>query len=174
MALRSNEELNVFQKPMPKIELSTEIDSTIEICFDLARSIDFHVVSTASTNERAVAGRTSGLIELNETVTWQATHFGVRQKLTSKITAFNRPYYFVDEQISGVFKSIYHEHRFEEINSKVLMTDVFEFQSPFGILGTLFNELILTNYMKRLLANRNSVIKEYAETNRWKSVLPKR
>lgn len=27
---------------MPRIELVTEINSTIDICFDLARSIDLH------------------------------------------------------------------------------------------------------------------------------------
>lgn len=82
---------------MPKIEITTEINSTLEICFDLARSIDLHKISTAKTNEQAIAGRTTGLIELNESVTWEATHFGIKQKLTSKITAFDRPFYFRDE-----------------------------------------------------------------------------
>ncbi len=156
---------------MPKIKLKTEINSTIEICFDLARSIDLHKISTAKTNEQAIEGTTSGLINLNETVTWQATHFGVRQKLTSKITAFDRPKYFRDEQLKGAFKSIYHEHIFELIDNKVLMTDIFEFKTPFGILGNIFNKLILTNHLRKLLINRNNVIKDYAETDKWKLVL---
>jgi hypothetical protein len=86
---------------MPIIKLTTEINSTLEICFDLSRSIDLHKISTSKTNEEAIEGKTKGLINLNETVTWKATHFGVRQKLTSKITAFDRPYYFVDEQTKG-------------------------------------------------------------------------
>jgi ligand-binding SRPBCC domain-containing protein len=156
---------------MPKIELVTEIKSTIDICFDLARSVDLHKISTAKTNEQAIEGKTSGLICLNEFVTWQATHFGVRQKLTSKITAFDRPNYFVDEQIKGTFKSIYHEHKFEQIADKVIMKDIFEFHSPFGLFGQLFNKLILTNYLHKLLVDRNNVIKEFAETNKWKLVL---
>src|SRR5690606_7488254 len=100
---------------MPKIELTTEINSSLEICFDLSRSIDFHSISTAKTKEKAIAGRTKGLITLNETVTWQATHFGIRQKLTSKITAFDSPNYFIDEQIKGIFKSIHHLHTFEKV-----------------------------------------------------------
>ncbi|MFX8875810.1 hypothetical protein ABTM97_19785, partial [Acinetobacter baumannii] len=76
----------------------------IEKCFDLARSIDLHQISTAETNEKAIAGKTNGLINLNETVTWEATHFGIRQKLTSKITKFDRPYHFRDEQVKGAFK----------------------------------------------------------------------
>ena len=73
---------------MPKIEIHTEINSSIEICFDLSRSIDFHLISTSKTKEKAIAGRTSGLVQLNDTVTWEATHFGVRQKLTSLISGF--------------------------------------------------------------------------------------
>ncbi|MFZ1497848.1 MAG: SRPBCC family protein, partial [Saprospiraceae bacterium] len=102
---------------MPKIELKTEINSTLDICFDLARSIDLHKISTAKTNEEAIEGTTFGLIKLDETVTWQATHFGIRQKLTSKITAFDKPAYFRDEQIKGAFKYIYHEHKFEQLNN---------------------------------------------------------
>ncbi|MEP6627252.1 MAG: SRPBCC family protein [Ginsengibacter sp.] len=156
---------------MPGIELVNEINSTIEICFDLSRSIDLHKISTATTNEEAIAGRTLGLINLNEFVTWQATHFGFRQKLTSKITAFEKPNYFVDEQLKGAFKSIRHEHIFEASEGKVIMKDIFEFQSPFGVFGQLFNKLILTRYLRKLLIERNRVIKDFAETGKWKLVL---
>lgn len=156
---------------MPKIELSTEINSTLEICFDLSRSIDLHKISTAQTNEEAIAGKTTGLINLNETVTWQASHFGINQKLTSKITAFDRPNYFIDEQTKGIFKSIVHEHKFEQVGDKVIMNDIFEFHSPFGLLGKVFNKLVLTNYLKKLLISRNQVIKEFAETEKWEEML---
>ncbi len=156
---------------MPRIELKTEINSSIEICFDLARSIDLHKVSAGHTREEAVAGRTSGLINLNETVTWQATHFFIRQKLTSKITAINRPDYFVDEQLNGIFKSLRHQHIFAQDGDKVIMTDIFAFESPAGILGQLFNKLMLTSYMRKFLMERNQTIKEFAESDRWKEVL---
>jgi hypothetical protein len=47
---------------MPIITLKTEIHAPIERCFDLARSIDLHQLSTAGTRERAVGGVTSGLL----------------------------------------------------------------------------------------------------------------
>jgi ligand-binding SRPBCC domain-containing protein len=156
---------------MPKIELHTEINSTIDICFDLSRSIDFHLLSVSSTKEKAIAGRTSGLIELNETVTWEATHFGVRQKLTSIISGLEFPIYFKDEQLRGAFKSFSHEHHFKQVGDNVIMTDIFIFESPFGILGQLFNRFVLTNYMRKFLMTRNAIIKEYAESDKWKSVL---
>ncbi|MQP29928.1 cell division protein [Sphingobacterium faecium] len=156
---------------MPKIEMITIINAPIALCFDLARSIDLHTISTSKTNEKAIGGRTQGLIELNEYVTWQATHFGIRQILTSKITAFERPHYFVDEQISGVFKSLHHEHVFEQDGEKVIMKDIFTFQSPMGIFGRLFNKLILTAYLHNFLITRNNMIKEFAETDKWKRLI---
>jgi len=156
---------------MHKIELITTINSSIDICFDLSRSIDLHQISTSKTSERAIAGVTKGLIGLDETVTWEAIHFGIRQQLTSKITAYNKPYYFVDEQIKGAFKSIHHKHEFREVNGKTIMTDIFKFSSPYGIFGHLFNSLILTKYLQKFLTERNNIIKYYAETALWKSVL---
>jgi hypothetical protein len=49
--------------------------------------------------------------------------------------------------------------------------DVFDFQTPYGILGQLVNKLFLKNDMFKLLKERNRIIKEYAETDKWKSVL---
>lgn len=159
---------------MPTIELETLIKSGIEICFDLSRSIDLHQISTAKTNEKAIDGATSGLINLDEFVTWQATHLGILQKLTSGITAFDRPFHFRDEQQKGAFKYIVHDHYFKIENGQVVMKDVFKFQSPFGYIGKLFDKIFLTNYLKRFLINRNSIIREYAETEKWKLVLNER
>jgi ligand-binding SRPBCC domain-containing protein len=156
---------------MPTITLETYIKADIEICFDLSRSIDLHKISTEKTNEEAIDGRIAGLINHNEFVTWQATHFGVKQKLSSKITEFKRPFHFRDEQIKGAFKYIIHDHYFELQGDKVVMKDTFEFQSPFGILGRIVDRLILTKYLTKLLVTRNSIIKEFAETTKWKTVL---
>lgn len=156
---------------MPKIEITTYIKAPRERVFDLARSIDLHIISTQHTEERAVDGRTSGLIELGETVTWQAKHFGITQMLTVQIAEFDRPHYFVDEMRKGVFKSFRHEHLFEQFNGQTEMKDVFYYESPVGLLGQLFNALVLTKYMTRLLILRNETIKQFAEGNDWKKVL---
>jgi ligand-binding SRPBCC domain-containing protein len=157
---------------MPTITLHTTIHAPIEICFDLARSIDFHQFTTFDTKEKAIAGKTSGLIAMNETVTWEAVHFGVKQKLTSKITGFDKPFYFKDEQVKGAFKCFYHEHIFEFTNGVTSMKDTFVFESPFGLLGKLFNALVLTAYMRKFLMQRNRLIKEYAENGKWKNFIP--
>ncbi|KYG72226.1 ligand-binding SRPBCC domain-containing protein [Roseivirga ehrenbergii] len=156
---------------MPIITIKTIINAPAQRCFDLSRSIDLHQISTIETKERAIAGKTSGLIGLNETVTWQAKHFGITQKLTSKITAFDSPSYFVDEMVSGAFKAFRHEHFFEMIHDQTEMTDRFDYTSPLGIIGKLFDNIVLEKYMFSLLYKRNQVIKEFAESNKWKKVL---
>jgi ligand-binding SRPBCC domain-containing protein len=151
---------------MPIIQLTTIINVPIETCFDLARSIDLHMESTKQTGEQAIAGSTSGLIDPGETVTWRAKHFGLWQTLTSRITDFDKPNFFADEMVEGAFKRFRHEHYFLSRNGQTLMKDIFVFESPLGVLGRLFNWLVLTKYMTNLLKERNRVLKVTAELNK--------
>ena len=125
---------------MAIIRTVIDIAAPAEVCFDLARSVDAHVASTRQSGERAVAGRTSGLLELGESVTWRARHFGITQEL------------------------IVHDHYFEPADAGTRMIDVFEFTAPLGWLGTIAERVVLTRYMRRLLEQRNEVLREMAES----------
>lgn len=156
---------------MPKIVLETNINAERKIVFDLSRSIDLHLISTRETNEKAIAGKISGLMEMNETVTWRAKHLGIYQNLTTKITAFEKPTYFADEMIKGAFKSFKHEHIFENTANGTLMKDIFVYESPLGILGKLADLIFLKSYMTYFLIERNKTIKECAESEKWKEIV---
>ena len=156
---------------MPKIHLTTFIAAPVERVFNLSRSINLHKISTAATKEEAIAGTTTGLININETVTWQATHLLKKRLFTSKITAMKNPDHFTDEMQQGDFKSFKHEHHFKPIDNGTIMIDVVEFESPYGVLGKFFNAVYLKNYIEKLLTKRNNTIKEYAETQKWKAIL---
>ena len=149
---------------MPKIKIVTEINAEIQLVFDLSRSIDLHLISTEKTKEKAIAGKTKGLIELGEQVTWQATHFGLRQKFTSKIIEFEPPFLFVDQMQKGIFKSFRHEHHFKVISEeKTLVIDILVYEAPIRFLGKLADILFLKRYLKDFLSERNKIIKAYAE-----------
>ena len=153
---------------MPKIQLETSIETTeIKLVFDLCRSIDLHILSAERSNEKAIAGKTSGLISLGETVTWRAKHLGIYQTLTSVVTDCDSPTFFADEMVKGAFKSFRHEHYFSQKEEFVIVKDIFEYKSPLGILGKVADFMFLKNYMKRFLVERNQVIKKYAESNLW-------
>ena len=147
---------------METITIVTPMHAPIERCFDAARDLDLHLKSMADTNERAVAGRTSGLIELGEEVTWRARHFGITQHFTSKITAFDRPRYFQDTMQRGAFQSFVHDHFFAYENGITTMTDVLTFSAPLGLLGRIAEKLLLRRYLERLLTSRAAVIAEWA------------
>lgn len=149
---------------MPTIYLTTIIHAPIEKVFDAARSIDLHQASMKHTKEKAVAGVTSGLINLNETVTWEAHHLFMKREMTVKITAMEPYTFFKDEMVKGDFSFMEHEHYFKTIPEGTAMVDWFNFESPYGIVGKVFNWIFLTSYMKRLLEQRNSIIKQAVET----------
>ncbi|MGM9476250.1 SRPBCC family protein [Pedobacter sp. GSP4] len=118
-----------------------------------------------SSNEQAISGKQNGLISLGEQVTWQAKHFGIPFKMTSKITFMEAPTLFIDEMISGPFIKLHHQHLFKTKGTQTDMTDVFEFHAPFGILGEIAEQLFLKRYMEMLLIERNCFIKAEAEHN---------
>ena len=146
-----------------KITLSTKIIAPIGICFDLARSADIHLLSTKHTNEKAIAGRRSGLFELDDEVTWEAIHLGVKQRLSTRITQMEYPHFFEDTMLKGAFKSMRHEHLFEDQPGITIMTDNFFYEVPLGWMGRIFDFIYLKGYMTKLLQMRNSVIKKEAE-----------
>lgn len=148
---------------MTTINLITKINAPKQIVFDLARNIDVHQNSASKTNEKAIAGITSGLINLNETVTWKGKHFGFYLTHTSKITEMELHDYFADEMIKGRFKSFKHEHSFIEKNGKTVMIDNLMYETPFGIFGKFFDWLFLKKHMTNFLKTRNAVLKNLSE-----------
>lgn len=149
---------------MPLIKTKTIIKADIKTCFDLARNIDVHQESLKHTQEISVAGKTTGLIELGEWVSWEAKHFGVVQHLTSKVTKYKAPYYFSCEMVLGVFKLFKHSHTFHELENETVMINVFYFESPYGIVGKVANLVFLKRYMTNLLNKRNRYLKKKAES----------
>jgi len=148
---------------MTTINLNTQIKAPITTVFDLSRNIDVHMQSMGYTKEKAIAGVTSGLINLNETVTWEGKHFGLRLQHQSIITAMESPTYFVDEMKKGHFKWLKHEHIFKHENGTTFMIDKFCYQTPFGIFGKLFDRLLLKEHLTTVLEKRSVQIKQLAE-----------
>lgn len=148
---------------MTTIIVETLIDAPLEHCFDLARDIGLHCRTTSKTRERAVAGVTSGLIELGQSVTFEAVHLGVRQRLTSKVVELEKPVYFVDEMVKDAFASMRHVHEFAAQDKSTLMRDTLIWKSPLGFLGTIADGLFLKRYMTKFVTERGLALKQVAE-----------
>ena len=148
---------------MTTVVVETRINAPIETCFDLARDVAAHVATSSSTDERVVGGKTSGLLELNDVVTFEGVHFGIRQRLTSRIVEFDRPRLFVDEMIRGAFASLRHVHEFLEDGTSVVMRDTLTWRSPLGVIGALADRLFVKHHMRAFMVKKQSELKAYAE-----------
>lgn len=157
---------------MPAIHLTTLIHAPAERVFNLSRHIALHKKSMEHTGERAVGGVTTGLINLNETVTWEGKHLFKKRRFTSKITAMKLFDNFTDEMIYGDFKSFKHQHYFKQIENGTIIIDILDYETPYGIIGQLVNALYMHRYLESLIKKRNQVIKEYAESKKWEALLP--
>jgi ligand-binding SRPBCC domain-containing protein len=153
---------------MVTLEEVTIINAPIERCFDLARTVEVHLAGNVHSGESALAigGITSGLIGLGQRVTWRAKHFGFWHRLTSEITAMDRPNHFEDVMTQGIFRFMRHEHVFRSLPGNTTeMIDIFSFAAPLPFLGWLAEAAFLRRYMHALLRERNAVLKQIAESH---------
>lgn len=141
----------------------TESPLQVEQLFDLARSIDLHVDSQRRAGERAIGGVTKGLIGDGQEVTWRAGHLGIPLTMTSRITHFDFPRSFTDEQVKGPFKWFRHVHEFESTTTGSVMLDSVEFAAPLGALGRAVEHLFLARYLERLIRDRGRFLAGHAQ-----------
>jgi ligand-binding SRPBCC domain-containing protein len=138
------------------IVVETRIAAPRALVFDLARDVDAHTRSASFSRERAIAsGRTSGLLALGDTVTFEGRHFGVRQRYTVRITEMSPPERFVDEAAHGIFKSLRHVHEFIDEGGATLMRDTLELESPLAF--------VVARYLRHFVAKKQRALKEMAE-----------
>lgn len=156
---------------MSVVTVVTRIEAPPDRCFDLARSIDVHLRSAAATGESAVAGVTTGLIGMGEQVTFRGRHFGMWREMTSRITVYDRPRHFRDSMVAGPFRHFDHDHHFEAEGEATRMTDVYQFTLGYGPIGRLIDRLLLEGHFARFVTRRNRILKDIAESDRWREFL---
>lgn len=148
------------------IEVTTDIFAPRTRVFDLERDVDVHSASLSGSGETATTSSGRRILEYGDEVTFRARHFGLRWEMTSCITEFERPGRFVDQQTSGPFRTLVHEHGFEETASgQTRMTDRMSITLPGGPLGVAIARLVAAPYLRRLLRQRADHIKFLAEQN---------
>lgn len=158
---------------MNKIEFNTHIKAPIERCFDLSRSIDFHKISLSPVvKEESVAGCTTGLIGHNQHALMQSKLWGYHFSTELKIAKFNPPYFLSYEIADSHFESAIHDYYFYDISGETVMVNHFYYKFKLGLLGEMANLLFLEKYIIGIITQRNDLLREYAETNKWKDVLP--
>ena len=159
---------------MPTIHLTSFIAAPQDRVFDLNRSISLHKISMEHVGEQAVSGITSGLINKEDTVTWKGKHLFKTRFFTSKITEMKPFESFTDKMIKGDFKFFEHQHFFKPADNGTIVIDIITYETPYGWIGELVNKFYLNSYLEKLIYHRNDVIRQYAETDKWRALLSNR
>ena len=145
--------------------IETRIAAPIERVFDLARDVGAHVASSAFTGERAVEpGRTSGLLDLGDLLTFEGRHLGVRQRITVRITEMDPPRRFVDEGVRGALRELRHVHEFVAEGGVTVMRDTITWRSPLGILGRAADALFVTRHMRWFVTEKQRRLRAMLES----------
>ncbi|MEO8583766.1 MAG: cell division protein [Flavitalea sp.] len=156
---------------MPKIHLTTFIAAPVERVFDLARNLAVYKYVFNSRKETFSAASGTNLLGKDETISILAKHAGKTRLSTLKITSLQKPLIFTEEQIKGDLESYRHEHHFKSVQNGTIIIDLIEFGNPRDLIGKYLGRFYLKNYLEEIVKKRNDVIRNYAETEKWRAVL---
>jgi ligand-binding SRPBCC domain-containing protein len=145
------------------LEHETSIQAPVELVFDLALDVDVHAASLASNKQCAIAGVTTGRVDVGEQVTWRATHFGIPFTMTTEITQLVRPHRFVEEQVDGAFRRFRHAYTFTTTGTSTVLTVQLDVEAPFGVLGRAAEQILLQRHFRQLIQRRATYLKTEAE-----------
>ena len=82
---------------------------------------------------------------------------GIPVRWQSRISRWEPPFRFVDEQVHGPYRCWHHEHRFHEVENGTLCEDVVDYGVPGG---TLMNALFVRPDLRRIFAFRQQKLSE--------------
>ncbi len=96
----------------------------------------------------------SGLI-----INYKVTPFaGIKVKWITEILDVNEPNFFTDIQRKGPYKLWKHTHQFKSLGEKTQMTDIVEYELPFGWIGDLFHDSIISPKLSRIFQFRKEIL----------------
>lgn len=108
-----------------------------------------------------ITSGTPGRMYEGQIITYKVSPFpGVRTNWVTEITQVSKGHYFVDEQRFGPYRMWHHEHRFEEQNGGVLMTDRVSYKLPFGFIGRMAHSLFVKNQLKQIFTFREAYLSQ--------------
>ena len=86
--------------------------------------------------------------------------FGVPWRWQARISQWQPPIEFVDEQLHGPYRAWRHTHRFHDDGKATIIEDVVRYRLPFGPFGDIFHPLVWVQ-LKRIFRFRRSAVRDY-------------
>jgi ligand-binding SRPBCC domain-containing protein len=159
---------------MSTIHVTSFIHAPVERTFDLSRSTSLHKAVLRTYRKGTLEGGSEGLMGLQDKVTFKLNFLGRQRELITKIDILDFPRMFVSTLVRGAFRSLKHEHYFKPVDNGTLLIDMLEYEPAFGAAGKLADSLMIRAFLKKYLEAKNRLIKQYAEGEKWRVVLPEK
>jgi ligand-binding SRPBCC domain-containing protein len=158
---------------MPTIHLTSCILAPIDRVFNLSRSTSLHkAVIRKYDGGNLDGGGAEGLMKQGDKIRFQLKLMGAKRTLVTQMEHLEFPAVFNSSLVSGPFKSLHHEHHFKSIANGTLLIDLLEYEPAFGLAGRMADTMIIRSFLKKYLEAKNKLIKQYAEGEKWKVVIP--
>ena len=157
--------------PMPTIHLTTFIAAPVERVFDLSRNLTIYKTLMKDRKETMSSGAASNLVSQGETMTFHAKHLGKTRLVTTRVVEIQQPNSLVQEQVKGDLLHFKHEHHFKAVENGTILIDMIDFDGPRDFIGKVMGKLYLKRYLEKFIHKRNTLIQQYAESEKWRAVL---
>ena len=83
---------------------------------------------------------------------------GISLRWQTEICKVQNQNYFTDRQLKGPYKVWEHTHTFVEVKDGILMTDVVNYELPFGLIGKVAERLVVRKKIKSIFDYRETIL----------------
>jgi ligand-binding SRPBCC domain-containing protein len=156
---------------MIHIHITTFIEAPRQRVYDLTRHISVLKSALSGTPAQVSSGGGAYLFQPGDTLTFQSRNLGRNRTVTARITEMDGTNLFTEEQVKGDLKSFRHAHHFKPAENGTIMIDIIECEGPRDLLGSLAASFSLKKYLEKLAGKRIGLIRQYAESEKWRAVL---
>ena len=155
------------------IHITNFIAAPAETVYDLSRHMLLQKKAMEKMGGRQIRGVSSGLLPNNETVLWSLPVWRKEIFFSLKITETTPGHFIQEEMVQGGLDSFKHLRHFKRILNGTLVIDEIFYTMPKKFWGVWVDKFWLNNTLHKLLEERNKLLKEYAESNKWRALLTK-
>jgi ligand-binding SRPBCC domain-containing protein len=144
---------------MPVFETDVTVSCSPERAFDfLVRPANLLLVSPPEFHLKLIEAPER--LALGSRIIFQGSKFGIPQKITNEVTAFEDGTSFTDWQVAGPFGKFEHTHRVEADGAGSRLLDRIEYEAPGGLVGLFLTNDKIRQHLESLAAFRNERFRE--------------
>jgi len=155
------------------IHITNFIAAPSETVYDLSRHILLQKKAMDKIGVRQLRGVSSGLLSVNDTILWGLRIVNKDFLFSLKVTELNPGHFIQEDMTQGALESFKHMRHFKKIQNGTLVIDEIFYSLPKKVWTPWIDRFFLNGKLHELLRERNKVLKEYAESNKWRALLTK-